>query len=337
MKYNLFQKLALAALISLLLLIFMGATVRVTGAGMGCPDWPTCWGLLIPPTHVEQVDFNKLPIEKFRDKAERMGRDPESITVDSLKNEFNPRHVWTEFMNRICSLPVGFFTLASFIASFSFRKQRPAIFWLSFTSLLLVLANAVMGARVVYSGLAPGVITTHLALAMILICTLTYCIWAGCEQPTRLNLLTKSKPAFLTTLSLFILIIIEGITGAQIREMTDELAKSHLNSPRETWIGELEASWLYLFHRSFSWLILILSISAFWIAKKNQPQGATAIQYGVLGIVFSQMLLGLIMAQIHIYSWVQLLHVGLASILLTLVFFWLLMLPKKFGEQTQKT
>ncbi|MFN7343114.1 MAG: COX15/CtaA family protein, partial [bacterium] len=117
-----------------------------------------------------------------------------------------------------------------------------------------------MGARVVYSGLAPGVITTHLALAMILICTLTYCVWAGCEQPTRLNLLAKSKPAFLTTLSLFILIIIEGITGAQIREMTDELEKSHLNSPRETWIGELEASWLYLFHRSFSWLILILSI-----------------------------------------------------------------------------
>jgi heme a synthase len=329
MKYNLFQKLTLAALISLLLLIFMGATVRVTGAGMGCPDWPTCWGLLIPPTHVEQVDFSKLPIEKFRKKADRMGRDPDSITLESLKNEFNPRHVWTEFMNRLCSLPVGFFTLASFIASFSFRKQRPAIFWLSFASLILVLANAIMGARVVYSGLAPGVITTHLALAMILICTLTYCVWAGCEQPKRLTLIANSKPAFLTIYALFILIIIEGISGAQIREMTDELAKSHLNSPRETWIGELEASWLYLFHRSFSWLILILTISAFWIAKKNQPHGATGIQYGVLGIVFSQMFLGLIMAQIHIYSWVQLLHVGLASILLTLVFFWLLMLPKK--------
>jgi heme a synthase len=337
MKYNLFQKLTLAALISLLLLIFMGATVRVTGAGMGCPDWPKCWGKLIPPTHVDQVDFDKLQIEKIKKKAKRMGRDPDSITVESLKKELNIRHAWTEFINRQSALPVGFFTLASFIASFSFRKQKPSIFWLSFSSVILVLANAIMGARVVYSGLAPGVITTHLALAMILICTLTYCVWAGCEQPTRLSLLAKSKPAFLITISLLILIIVEGISGAQIREMTDELAKSHLNSPRETWIGELEASWLYLFHRSFSWLILILTISAFWIAKKNQPQGATGIQYGVLGIVFSQMFLGLIMAQIHIYSWVQLLHVGLASILLTLVFFWLLMLPKKFGEQTQKT
>ncbi len=328
MKYNLFQKLTFAALISLLLLIFVGATVRVTGAGMGCPDWPTCWGLLIPPTHVDQVDFNKLPIEKFQKKAERMGRDPKSITVESLKNEFNPRHVWTEFINRLCSLPVGFFTLASFIASFSFRKQRPAIFWLSFTSLLLVLANAIMGARVVYSGLAPGVITAHLALAMLLICTLIYCVWAGSNQPTHLTFLAKSKPAFLATLALFIVIIVEGISGAQIREMTDKLAKSHLNSPRETWIGELESSWLYLFHRSFSWLILILTISSFWIARKNQNGGVTKIQWAALIIVFSQMFLGLIMAQIHIYSWVQVLHVGLASILLALVFFWFLTIPK---------
>ncbi len=295
---------------------------------MGCPDWPTCWGLLIPPTHVDQVDFEKLPIEKFQRKAERMGRDPKSITVESLKNEFNPRHVWTEFINRLCSLPVGFFTVTAFIASFSFRKKRPAIFWLSFTSLLLVLANAIMGARVVYSGLSPGVITTHLALAMILICTLTYCVWAGCEQPTRLAFLVKSKPALLATSALFIAIIIEGISGAQIREMTDELAKSHLNSPRETWIGELEGSWLYLFHRSFSWLILILTISSFWIARKNQTGGNTNIQRAALAIVLSQMFLGLIMAQIHIYSWVQVLHVGLASILLALVCFWLLLIPR---------
>lgn len=328
MKYNLYQKLTLAALISLLFLIFAGATVRVTGAGMGCPDWPTCWGMLIPPTHVDQVDFEKLPIEKFQKKAGRMGRDPNSITVESLKNEFNPRHVWTEFINRLCSLPVGFFSLASFIASFSFRKTRPAVFWISFASLLLVLANAIMGARVVYSGLAPGIITIHLALAMILICTLTYCVWAGCERPTRLAFLSKPKSAALLTSALLISIIIAGISGAQIREMTDEMAKSHLNSPRESWIGELEASWLYLFHRSFSWLILILTIFSFWIARKNQTVGVTKIQWAVLAIVFSQMFLGLIMAQIHIYSWVQLLHVGLAAILLSLVYFWFLLIPK---------
>ena len=332
MKYNLFQKLTLAALISLLLLIFVGATVRVSGAGMGCPDWPTCWGLLIPPTHVDQVDFKKLDLEKFQRDAVRHGRDPKLITEESLKNEFNPRHVWTEFINRLCSMPVGIFTLASFVASFFFIQKRPKIFYLSFTSLLLVLTNAIMGKIVVESGLAPGIITTHLALAMFLICTLTYCVWAGGDQTTHVSFIAKAKPAFVITLALFIAIIIEGISGAQIREMTDELAKSHLNSPRETWIGELEGSWLYLFHRSFSWLILILTISSFWIARKNQIGGATKIQWVALIIVFSQMFLGLIMAQIHIYSWVQLLHVGLASILLTLVFFWLLIIPKESSK-----
>jgi cytochrome c oxidase assembly protein subunit 15 len=329
MKSNLYQKLAIAALVSVLFLIFVGATVRVTGAGMGCPDWPTCWGLLIPPTDVRDVDFDQLPIEKFQKKAERMGRDPASITPESLRQEFNPRHVWTEFFNRLSSLPVGFFTLATFIVSFSFRKSKPSVFWLSFASLGLVLANAIMGARVVYSGLSPGILTIHLALAMLLICVLTYCVWAGNKQVYRVSIPTKRRAASTLVTMLLLAVLAEGISGAQIREMTDELAKSHLDSPRETWIEELESSALYLFHRSFSWLILALTIAAFVITKKHQKQKPTPTQYGVLAIVFAQMFLGIIMAQIHIYSWVQVLHVGLAAILLTLVFRWLLVLPKE--------
>jgi len=328
MKTNFYQKLAIAALVSVLFLIFVGATVRVTGAGMGCPDWPTCWGLLIPPTQVEDVDFDQLPIDKFRSKAERMGRDPATITAESLRQEFNPRHVWTEFMNRLSSLPVGFFTLATFIASFWLRKSLPKVFWLSFVALLLVLANAIMGAHVVYSGLSPGILTMHLALAMLLICVLTYCVWAGNKQVYRVSVTSRRKTTYFLVALLLVTVVIEGIIGAQIREMTDEMAKHHLNAPRETWIEELESSSLYLFHRSFSWLIFLLTIAAFYITKKYQSQKPTPTQYGVIAIVFAQMVLGLIMAQVHIYSWVQVLHVGLAALLLSLVYRWLLVIPK---------
>lgn len=329
MKSNTYQKLATAALISVLTLIFVGAIVRVTGAGMGCPDWPTCWGLLIPPTSVEEVDFDKLDITKFQNKAERMGRDGSMITRESLRAEFNPRHVWTEFTNRLFSLPVGFFSLATFIASFRFAKSRPHVFWLSFAALLLVLANAWMGARVVYSGIAPGVLTTHLALAMALIGVLAYCAWAGAEHPWKVAMIARGKLMRVTVLSLLILVIAEGILGSQIREMTDELAKAHRDSPRGNWIGELESSVIYLIHRSFSWVLLVTTVFALILARKYQPGGVTASQAGVAAIMFAQMLLGVVMAQVHIYSWVQVLHVGLAGILLALLFRWFLITPNE--------
>ena len=133
----------------------------------------------------------------------------------------------------------------------------------------------------------------------------------------------------MTVLALLVLVVIEGILGTQIREMTDELAKAHLDAPRETWIGELEQSMTYFIHRSFSWVLLLTTVFAFSLAKKHQPDGVTPSQVGVLAIMFTQMILGLVMAQIHIYSWVQVLHVGLAAILLALVFRWYLITPNE--------
>ncbi len=318
-----FQKLAVAALISVLSLMFVGAVVRVTGAGMGCPDWPTCWGCLIPPTKVEQVDFSKLPIAKFRQKAERMGRDPATITVESLRAEFNPRYVWTEFLNRMSSMPVGIFSVATFIAAFWQREKRPLVFWMAFSALVTVLANAWMGARVVYSGLSPGVLTAHLALAMSLIGMLVYCAWRGTDTPWRIGMDAEpsGKVRKIVTL-LLVVVVAEGILGSQVREMTDELAKTHLNTARASWAHELEGSWKYLVHRSFSWAVLGMTLWAWFMSRRYRVGGTGVVEKTVLGIVLSQMVLGVVMAQVHIYSWVQVLHVGLAAILLTFVWLW---------------
>lgn len=318
-----FQKLSVAALVSVLFLMFVGAVVRVTGSGMGCPDWPTCWGCLIPPTSVEQVDFSKLPIERFQKKAERMGRDPATITVATLRKEFNPRHVWTEYFNRLCSMPVGIFSLATFIAAFWQREKRPLVFWMAFGALVMVLLNAWMGARVVYSGLTPGVLTTHLALAMALTGMLVFCAWRGTDQPWRITM----EPGALGRLRLavtllFVAAVAEGILGSQVREMTDELAKSHPDLPRSSWAAELEGSWIYLVHRSFSWVILGATLWAWRLSVKHREGGAGRVERIALGIVLLQMALGLVMAQVHIYSWVQVLHVGLAAALLTFIWLW---------------
>ena len=329
-----FQKLATGALVSVLVLMFAGAIVRVTGAGMGCPDWPTCWGCLIPPTQVEQVDFSKLPIERFQKKAERMGRDPASISVESLRKEFNPRHVWTEFLNRLTSLPVGFFALATFIAGFWQREKRPLVFWMAFTSLVVVLVNAWMGARVVYSGLTPAVLTTHLALAMSLLGSLAYCAWRGTDRPWRIQMdaAPLAKMRWLVTV-LLLVVVAEGIMGTQIREMTDELAKSHRSVARSSWTHELESSWVYLVHRSFSWAVLAVTIWAWVVTRRQRLGGPGRVERVVLGIVIAEMVLGVVMAQVHIYSWVQVLHVGLAAILLTFIWLWRFGLSAECGVE----
>ena len=328
-----FQKLAVAALVSVLVLMFVGAIVRVTGSGMGCPDWPTCWGCLIPPTAVEQVDFTKLPIEKFQRKAERMGRDPSSITEETLRADFNPRHVWTEFINRLCSLPVGFFSLVTFIAAFWQREKRPLVFWMAFGSLVVVLINAWMGARVVYSGLQPGVLTTHLALAMLLTGMLVYCAWRGTDTPWRVSMAPAPLARLRTAVVILLVsIVAEGVIGAQVREMTDELAKFHRDAPRSSWIAELEGSWKYLFHRSFSWVVFGAALWAWVLTKRHRAGGAGWVERTVLGIVLAQMLLGVVMSQIHIYSWVQVLHVGLAAVLLTFVWLWWFGLQGRTGQ-----
>jgi cytochrome c oxidase assembly protein subunit 15 len=317
-----FQKLAAGALVSVLFLIFVGATVRVTGAGMGCPDWPRCWGRLIPPTSVAEVDFSKLPIEKFQKKAERMGRDPATITVEELRGEFNPRHVWTEFINRLSSFPVAFFSLAIFIAGFWQREKRPLVFWMAFGAVIVVGLNAVMGARVVYSGLKPGVLTAHLALAMILIAMVVYCVWRGTDTPWRIRLNGGRKSLQWAVGLLLLAVVAEGIMGSQIREITDEMAKAHIDQPRVQWIGELEHSWVYLVHRSFSWAVLAAVLTGFCKTKKFREGGPGRVEKVSLGIVLGQMVLGVVMSQVHIYAWVQVLHVGLAAVLLAFVTLW---------------
>lgn len=321
---NRFQKLATAALVSVLVLIFVGATVRVTGAGLGCPDWPKCWGCLIPPWKIEQVDISKIDLEKFQRKYERLGGDPSMMTEEKILESFNPRHVWTEFINRLFSLPVGLFSIATLVAAFGRPRDQRVVWWTSLFSLILVLINAWMGARVVYSGLSPGVLTTHMALAMLLICLQSFTVWRGRENPTCLAIPPSQRGQIrFWVLALLSLVVAEGIMGTQIREMTDEMAKSHDGEPREMWISELEQSGLYLAHRSFSWAILAVTLLAFWLTRKATGGAPGRAAKVVMAMVLVQMLLGVVMAQVHIYAAVQVLHVGLAAVLLSGVVFWL--------------
>lgn len=319
-----FRRMVTGVLVFVVLLVFVGAIVRATGAGLGCPDWPKCWGQLIPPWKVEQVDLDKINYERFEKKAERLGRDPSTVTPEHILESFNPVHTWTEFINRLTSLPVGFFSVGAVVAAFFLPrgKSRRKMIILSWASLFIVLLNAVMGAMVVYSGLKPGIISLHLALAMLLIFILVYCRREVSAKPP----FAVGKKLAPWVWGLLALVMVEGILGTQVREMTDVLAKSHRGEARADWIGELEQSFIYLIHRSFSWLIVLLMALIAWKAKALGILEVRAKAMSVL--VLSMMVMGLVLAQVGIFPWVQVLHVGAAALMVTILCDWSLVLQR---------
>lgn len=316
-----FQKTALAALLATLLLIFVGAIVRVSGAGLGCPDWPKCWGSMWPPSSVEEVNFDNIDMEKFRRK------DPD-ITREKLAAEFNATHVWIEYINRLTSLPVGLFTLGTFLLSFRFVRKQPSVSLGALLAVVLVGVNAILGAIVVSSGLKPGVITIHMAMAIALLCVLVFVVHRGGETRPRFEKL--SPILFWLTLGLFVSTVAEGVMGSQVREVTDQLALEFKELPRADWHETLEAKPIYLFHRSFSWAILILAGLFFWKSKAVHGPLAQASRLAICGIVLAQMVLGIFMAHISVAPVVQVLHIGLSSILV-IALFWFLLCSRRSG------
>ncbi len=305
---------------SLIVLIFAGAIVRATGSGLGCPDWPKCWACLIPPTSVEQVDFDKIDLDRFKAKAARAGRNPDEITRESLHQEFNPLHTWVEFVNRLFALPMLLTTLVGFIMSLCIKRAGPLVRWMSGLSLLTVLVNAWLGARVVFSGLKPGVITTHLALAFLLMIFLVIAL-VKVKQILGYGREIAGKGAFWSALAILAFLIIEGLAGAQLREVTDELAKENYGADRATWSAELHHMGVYYFHRAFSWSVLAGVVIFMWSIKKTRGF-FTLLEGSMIFMVFALMIMGILLGHVGILPWVQVLHVGVAALLFYAVTYW---------------
>ncbi len=317
-----FRFMVTGALLCIVLLVFVGAVVRATGAGLGCPDWPKCWGQLVPPWKVEQVDLDKIDYERFEKKAKRLGRDPESVTPENILKSFNPVHTWTEFINRLFALPVALFSLGAVVSSFFVSRRFPRVRMqmLAGAILFIVLLNAFLGAMVVWSGLKPGMISLHLALAFLLIFVTTYCRRVVSEdEPWEEGRTLRSW-----IWALLGLVMLEGIMGSQVRELTDSLAKSHLGELRKSWIVELERSVIYLVHRSFSWLIVVLMAVVAWKVGRLGIFEKRAITMTIL--VGAMMVMGLILAQVSVFPLVQILHVGAAALMVVVLCDWSLVL-----------
>ena len=299
MKLNLYQKTAITTVIATLILILVGGLVRAAGAGLGCPDWPQCFGMWIPPTSAAEL--------------------PPQYDA-SL---FNPVHTWLEYINRLIGVLIGFLITLTFIFSFRYRKTDPVVTLSSGVAFILVLVQGWLGGQVVKSGLSAGMITIHMILAMIIINTLLFASFRAMNERLSTRLRPKTKRVLMITSGAVLFVtLVQLVLGTQVRESID-VAKNVLELPRESWIDT--SNMLYVVHRSFSWIVVILSFLLLYLnRKKNVPGRLMKIGSLIFGLIILQMLLGLGMERLNIPGTLQLLHLVSVSILICAEFLFML-------------
>lgn len=291
----------------------VGGVVRSTGAGMGCPDWPKCFGSWIPPTEASQLPLNYKEIYGAKLKGEVI---------------FNPVKTWIEYVNRLCGAATGVLIFVTLLASTPYLKSnRKSFFGYSFLAFILVGFQGWLGSKVVSSELHPVMITVHMLLAIVIVFILIYLFIRSSYSAEKdgKNIANKGLIDKVTILVLS-LSLIQILLGTQVRETMDEVIRSLGYSERAEWIGALGVP--FYVHRSFSILVLISNV--FWINKINHSiEGESRIKQmgkGCLAILGLEIMTGIIMAYFGVPPFAQPVHLTLAIIMIGLQFMmWLLM------------
>jgi len=234
-----FQRLLILAIMGTYLVILAGAIVRGTGSGLGCPDWPRCFGQWVPP-----MDISELP-ENYKDVYKIAGK---SIA------DFDPFKTWTEYINRLLGVLLGFIITILFGISFSLKRYEKNLPWFCSGLLFLVIIQGGVGALVVSTHLKPFLITVHMFLAILLLFGLLY-LNKYCENLQDTAIVPPTDPkALLLTRILTYMTFAQILMGTQVRQQVDHLMRDTMEAVPETIISKLGA--IFYIHRTFS-LVLI--------------------------------------------------------------------------------
>ena len=341
---NRFRKTAIVSLILVYLVIIAGAVVRMTGSGMGCPDWPKCFGYYIPPTNASELEWKpnfeykkgqviileetlRVAKKDFRTAADYNDTNWKLYTKHDYAI-FNPFHTWTEFINRLLGAVAGLATLVLAILSLKFWKKEKQITILSWLVVFAMGFQAWLGATVVYSVLAPAKITIHMVMALAIVALLLYLIYRSREQ-TQTNQYNKAIFQLLTVA--LGVTLVQIILGTQVRQFVDEQIDDLGEHAKELWLHNPTLQ--FYIHRSFSVVVVFLNgYLAYSIVKKKL--GYKKINW-VLGLVVLEIITGVIMYYFHFPFASQPLHLVVAAFLFGAQFYLILEATK--SVQSPKT
>jgi cytochrome c oxidase assembly protein subunit 15 len=306
---RLLPRFALLTVVLLYLVVLAGSIVRATGSGMGCPDWPRCYGRLIPPTEASQIDFSNLDIEKYRAAWQRTGHDPIEVTEATLRRDFSAQATWIEFLNRCVGALSGLAALATLVCALMTRPRRKRLIALLLGQLVLFGVVAWLGKVVVDTNLAPWKITLHMMLAVAVISTaLLARHWVRPGEPVPVSLSQRWH-----LITAFVFLLTQIVVGTQVREIVDHLPDGGCCDGRlEESLG-LPMAW----HRVGGICVLTLITLAFFRLKlsRGAEQSAPYLITCMGLIVCAEYAAGVLLIRLELPALLQPVHLFLAVVL----------------------
>ena len=300
-----FRRLALWTTAATYFLVFAGGLVRVSGAGLGCPDWPKCFGRWIPPTSLSQLP---------------PGIDPSA---------FNVTLAWIEYFNRLAGMTVGLLILGVAILAIRHFRKNPRVLYPSLAAALLVAYQGWQGSNVVASGLEPFIVTIHMVTALVIASLMIY---ATVESYSASDSGASAPPDFpgytrRLMVGLWVATVVQIIFGSQVRQGLEVAARQLPQSTPQEWFARVGT--LKDLHLMLGVLVALLTLYEGMAVLRSEGGRQPIVRqtiWAMLLLVFLQAGLGLVLLVTGLpavtdlfHLWFAALYVGLLLVLLTVV------------------
>jgi cytochrome c oxidase assembly protein subunit 15 len=293
-----FRRFALLNTIFVYLVIFAGGLVRVSGAGLGCPDWPKCFGRWIPPTSLEQ------------------------LPPDIDPSLFNFTLAWIEYVNRLVGVIVGFLIAATAIwAILKYRKQM-GIVLPSIAAALLVAFQGWHGSVVVASELHQPTVSIHLLLALLIAGLMIFISLKAFQLEQGKGIFANvPKEIKIWTAIIMILAFVQILMGTQIRSTLENLV---ISSPLLSDSQRLsEVGLINHIHLVLGILTGVLTWVFVLVVNKKGRVIPSIVKTGALiaaAVVFIQLLIGIGFIAFGLPPVLQVFHLWTGSIFIGILF-----------------
>lgn len=335
-----YRQVGLITIVAVYILILVGGIVRSTGSGMGCPDWPKCFGSYVPPTNSNELpeNYKEIYSQKRRSKNEKLASYLRMLNLNHLATkiagdpsvydelDFNATKTWIEYLNRLLGVVVGILIFLVVLYSVPYLKEEKSIFFLSLMSFVVVGITGWLGSVIVSTNLLPFTITIHMILALLLVVLLIYAVLKSYKK--SFIIVTRKEVTGLKVIlySLMALTLFQIISGTQVREEIDTISSSLNYQMRETWIDNLGE--VFNLHRLMSIVLFVAHIVFLVLAKNNIGESSSyfKLSFTLIALLIVELILGICLSSMGLPAFIQPLHLLMATMIFGLQFFLLISL-----------